>query len=44
LIRALYLDGSKSPQLVDSSSAQVRSIYKNALNALAKDVDRSASH
>ena len=44
LIRALYLEGAKSPQPVDSSSALIRSIYKNALKALAKDVDHSSSH
>jgi hypothetical protein len=44
LIRALYLEGTKTPQLIDSASSQVRRIYKDALVALAKDVDASATH
>ena len=44
LIRAVYLDGSKPQQLIDSASSQLQRIYKNALAALAKDVDHSASH
>ena len=44
LIRAVYLEGSKSPQLIDRASSRVQGIYKDALAALAKDVDHSAAH
>ena len=44
LVRALYLRNGQFPQAVDSNSTQVQTIYKSALAALAKDVDKSSSH
>jgi hypothetical protein len=44
LIRALYLRNGQFPQVVDSNSTQVQTIYKSAVAALAKDVDKSSSH
>ncbi len=43
LIRALYLHNEQFPQAVDTDSTQVKTIYKSALAALAKDVDKSSS-
>ncbi|MGO9045397.1 MAG: hypothetical protein ACLQFW_00715 [Xanthobacteraceae bacterium] len=43
LIRALYLHNEQFPQAVDTSSTQVKTIYKSALTALAKDLDKSSS-
>jgi hypothetical protein len=44
LIRALYLHNETFPLVVDSTSNQVLTVYKDALAALAKDVDSSSSH
>ena len=44
LIRALHLSNSKFPDIVDGNSIKVQTIYKNALVALAKDVDSTLSH
>jgi hypothetical protein len=44
LARALYLRNEKFPEVVDNPSAQVQTIYRNALTALAKDVDGGSSH
>jgi hypothetical protein len=44
LTRALYLQNEKFPQVVDSPSTQIQTIYRNALAALAKDVDSGSSH
>ena len=41
LVRALYLSNNKFPDIVDGNSSKIRTIYKNALMALAKDVDSS---
>jgi hypothetical protein len=44
LIRALYLRNEAFPLVADSTSNQVLTVYKDALAALAKDVDGSSSH
>ncbi len=44
LTRALYLQNEKFTQVVDSPSTQIQTIYRNALAALAKDVDSGSSH
>ena len=44
LVRALYLQLNGFPQIADVSSAKVQSIYKQALVALGKDVDKTPLH
>lgn len=44
LSRALYLKENEFPQPRDVSSPQVQAVYRDALIALAKDVDKSAPH
>jgi hypothetical protein len=43
LVRALYLRDDSFPDIADSNSSQIQTIYKNALAALAKDVNSSSS-
>jgi hypothetical protein len=40
LVRTLYLRSQGFPQIVDVPSTQIQSIYKDALVALGKDVDK----
>lgn len=42
LNRALYLRDNEFPEASDINSPQIKTIYKNALTALAKDVDRTS--
>lgn len=44
LIRAVHLKTAAFPEVMDVPSAQIQTIYKNALAALGKDVDHAASH
>ena len=41
LVRALYLRNNAFPQVLDVPSTQVQTIYKDALVALGKDVDKT---
>jgi hypothetical protein len=41
LVRTLYLKNQAFPQVLDAPSAQVHTIYKDALVALGKDVDKA---
>ncbi len=41
LVRALYLRNNAFPQVLDVPSTQVQTIYKDALVALGKDVDKA---
>ena len=41
LVRGLFLHEGVFPQVIENPSAPVQAIYKNALVALGKDVDRS---
>ena len=41
LVRGLFLHEGAFPQVIENPSAPVQAIYKNALVALGKDVDRS---
>ncbi len=41
LARTLYLHSQAFPQVVEAPSAQIQTIYKDALVALGKDVDRA---
>ena len=41
LVRALYLRNNAFPQMLDVPSTQVQIIYKDALAALGKDVDKT---
>ena len=41
LVRGLFLHEGAFPQMIENPSAPVQAIYKNALLALGKDVDRS---
>jgi hypothetical protein len=41
LIRALYLHTNDFPKLQDINSPKIQTLYRNALVALAKDVDKS---
>jgi len=41
LVRTLYLRNQGFPQIVDVPSTQIQAIYKDALLALAKDVDKA---
>jgi hypothetical protein len=41
LVRALHLRANGFPDVLNAPSAQVQAIYKDALVALGKDVDRS---
>jgi hypothetical protein len=41
LVRTLYLKNEAFPQMLDAPSAQVHTIYKDALVALGKDVDKA---
>jgi len=41
LVRGLFLHEGAFPQVIENPSAPVQAIYKNALLALGKDVDRS---
>jgi hypothetical protein len=41
LVRGLFLHEGVFPQVIENPSAQVQTIYKDALVALGKDVDRS---
>ena len=41
LVRALYLCNNAFPQMLDVPSTQVQTIYKDALVALGKDVDKT---
>jgi hypothetical protein len=43
LIGAIYLEENEVPKVEDVNSSKVRSVYKDALKALAKDVDNSHS-
>ena len=40
LVRALYLRNNAFPEVLDAPSAQIQAIYKDALVALGKDVDK----
>jgi len=44
LVRALYLKENRFPQPVDAASPQIQAIYRDALIALARDVDKSKPH
>jgi hypothetical protein len=44
LIRAVHLRTNKFPDVIDGNSTQVQTIYKNALKALAKDIDSPPPH
>jgi hypothetical protein len=41
LVRTLYLKNQAFPQVLDVPSAQIQTIYKGALVALGKDVDKA---
>jgi hypothetical protein len=41
LVRTLYLKSQAFPQVLDAPSAQIHTIYKDALVALGKDVDKA---
>ena len=41
LVRTLYLKNQAFPQVLDVPSTQVQTIYKDALVALGKDVDKT---
>ncbi len=43
-ITGLYLKENEFPRPIDVTSTQVRTVYRDALSALGKDVDNSASH
>jgi hypothetical protein len=43
LVRALHLRNNGFPDVLDAPSAQIQAMYKDALVALGKDVDRAAS-
>jgi len=44
LIRALYLKENEFPQPMDTAASQVQALYRDALIALGKDVDKSKPH
>ena len=41
VIRTVYLKNSAFPQVLNEPSAQIQRIYKDALVALGKDVDKA---
>jgi hypothetical protein len=43
LVRTLHLRNNGFPEILDAPSPQVQAIYKDALQALGKDVDHAAS-
>ena len=44
LIRALHLRNEGFPEVLNKPSSQIQTMYRNALIALAKDVDSSPAH
>jgi hypothetical protein len=44
LVRAVHLRNAGFPDVIDVPSAQIHTIYNDALLALGKDVDHSPSH
>jgi hypothetical protein len=43
LVRTLHLRNNGFPEILDAPSPQVQAIYKDALLALGKDIDRTSS-